>query len=368
MYKISPIYYVFAVLTVILGFYACERDDAEPNLEMRKFTRLYVSFEEYTPGKNPPDTTVRIIYPADSSVFAFNGRHISQVQGGGPIYYESHPSVNAIFQASVNRAGTNDTSIAVLSMGSSGALNNAGLPKSRYYNNVRGMVFHERANVLYVVNGSGPDAGVYVMDRPRYANREKQPLKKLRNNSLTMWGAAYQNEKLFTSKTTATEGSPAGIYVFDNISGKEVNPQDSIGRLDYSRILEIEDATDLRGLFYDTVKNVMAVAQMGDGTPGSGRILIFENFSDLVEEEGTITPTRIITGANTGLVSPVDVVIDTRETGVYLYVADRTARKISRFLYTDNGNVAPDKVIDTSNLKDGRTPVSITLDTREHEQ
>ncbi|TYR35988.1 hypothetical protein FXV77_11135 [Sphingobacterium phlebotomi] len=363
MSKISPIYYVFATLAVILGFYACERDDAEPNLEMRKFTRLYVSFEEYTIGKNPPDTNVRIIYPADSSVFAFNGRHVSQVQGGGPIYYESHPSVNAIFQASVNRAGTNDTSIAVLSMGSSGALNNAGLPKSRYYNNVRGMVFHARTNVLYVVNGSGPDAGVYVMDRPRYANREKQPVKKLRNSSLAMWGAAYQNERLFTSKTS----SPGGIYVFDNIANREVNPQDSIGRLDYTRILEIEGASNLRGLFYDTVKNVMAVAQTGDGNAGSGRILIFENFSDLVEEEGTITPTRVITGTNTGLISPVDVVIDTRETGVYLYVADREAKKISRFRYTDDGDVEPDKVIDTSSLKDGSTPVSITLDTREGE-
>ncbi|PRD47330.1 hypothetical protein [Sphingobacterium haloxyli] len=364
MYKISPIYYVFAVLTVILGFYACERDDAEPNLEMRKFTRLYVSFEEYTPGKNPPDTTIRIIYPADSSVFAFNGRHVSRVQGGGPIYFESQ--LNAIFQASTNRAGTNDTAIAVLNMGSSGSLNNTGLPKSRYYNNVRGMVFQARTNSLFVVNGSGPDAGIYVMDRPRYANNEKQPVKKLRNNSLAMWGAAYQNEKLLTSKTS----SPGGIYVFEGIADAPVREVDSIGTLEPTRILQIEGATNnLRGLFYDTVKNVMAVTQMGDGTTeGSGRILIFENFSSLAEEEGTITPTRVITGANTGLISPVDVVIDTRETGVYLYVADRGAKKISRFLYTDDGNVEPDKVIETSNLQHGSTPVSLTLDTREGEQ
>lgn len=362
MSKISPIYYVFAMLAVILGFYACEREDGEPNLEMRKFTRLYVSFEEHTPSKNPPDTNIRIIYPADSSVFAFNGRHVSQVQGGGSIYFE--PQLNAIFQASVNSAGTNDTSIAVLSMGSSGSLSNAGLPKSRYYNNVRGMVYHLQTNVLFVVNGSGSDAGVYVMDRPRYANNEKQPVKKLRNSSLVMWGATYRNDMLFTSKTS----SPGGIYVFEGITSKEVSEADSIGQLNYDRILEIEGATNLRGLFYDTVKNVMAVAQMGDGaTVGSGRILIFENFSSMVNEE-TITPTRVITGSNTGLISPVDVVIDTRTTGVYLYVADRVARKISRFLYTDDGNVEPDKVIDTSNLQDGRTPVSITLDTRENEQ
>ena len=365
MSKISPIYYVFAVLAIILGFYACERDDAEPDLEMRKFTRLYVSFEEYTPTKNPPDTNIRVIYPADSSVFSFNGRHVSQVQGGGPMYFE--PRLNAIFQASVNRAGTNDTSIAVLNMGSSGSLNNVGLAKSRYYTNVRGMVYHHRTNVLFIVNGAGSDAGVYVMERPRYANRESQPVKKLRNSSLAMWGAAYQNEKLFTAKTSSTTDSPAGIYVFEGIANKEVNPQDSIGRLEPTHLLEIDGASNLRGLFYDTVKNVMAVAQMGEpGTAGSGRILIFENFSDLLAEQ-TITPTRVITGAKTGLVSPVDVVIDTREEGVYLYVADRTERKISRFRYTDDGDVEPDKVIDTSTLKDGRTPVSLTLDTREGE-
>src|SRR5690606_19868564 len=112
-----------------------------------------------------------------------------------------------------------------------------------------------------------------------------------------------------------------------------------------TRILEITDGEDqLRGLFYDTVKNIMAVAQMGDAeTVGSGRILIFEDFSSMIDAE-TITPTRVITGANTGLISPVDVVIDTRPEGSYLYVADRAARKISRFRYTDEGNVEPDKV------------------------
>lgn len=361
MLKLSPLYYAFALITLALGIYACERDDAEPELEMRKFTRLYVSFEEYTAAKNPPDTTIRLIYPADSSVFSFNGSHRSDVKGGGTIYFSNH--LNAIFQASTNQAGTNDTAIAVLNVGASGSLNNVGLPKSRYFNNVRGMAFHPQTNTLFIVNGSGPDAGVYVIDRPRYANREKQPFKKLKNGELTMWGAAYADDKLFASKTSA----PGGIYVFNGISRKEVSEVDSVGRLDYERILEIEGATNLRGLFYDTVKNVLAVVQTGSqGVVGSGRILIFDNFSSMLDQ-AKITPTRVITGASTGLVAPVDVVIDSRETGVYLYVVDRVERKISRFFYTDHGNVAPDKVLDASGLKDGRTPVSITLDTRENE-
>lgn len=354
----NSLLYILGLLVLIVGFYACERDDSEPSLEMRQFTRLYVSFEEYGTSNNRADTNIRIIYPADSSVFGFNGRHVAPIRGGGPISYER--DLNAMFHASINPPGSNDTAISVLSLGSSGSLTNAGVMKSRFYSNVKGMAYHRALNVLYVVNGTGPDAGVYVVETPRYGNNEKQPAKKLRNSGLNMWGAAYQNDKLFASKTSA----PAGIYVFDKISSKEVNELDSIGSLSPERILEIDGAANLRGLFYDTVKNVLAVTDYSTATPSVGRILIFEDFSSMLEQE-KITPTRIITGANTGLVRPVDVVIDTREAGVYLYVADREARKVSRFLYTDNGDVEPNKVLETGSLQYGRTPVSLTLDTRE---
>lgn len=359
MSKTSLLYYMSGLLAVALGFYACERDDSEPDLEMRQFSRLYISFEEYRPEHQQPpaDTNLRIIYPADSSEFAFNGRHVSSIQGGGVMHFARE--LNAIFHASANRGGSNDTVISILNVGSSGSVTNTGKIASRYYSNVKGMAYHEATNVLYVVNGTGPDAGVYVVESPRYSTKEKQPVKKLRNSNLNMWGAAYQGDKLFASKTTA----PAGIYVFGGISSKEVNPIDSVGvsPLTPDRILEIEDATSLRGLFYDTVKNVMAVT---DANNGVGRILIFENFSSMVDSETPITPTRIITGANTGLVRPVDVVLDTREEGAYLYVVDNNTRKISRFLYTDNGDVEPDKVNDASGLQYGRTPISLALDTR----
>lgn len=360
MSRTSLLYYTFALLAVALGFYACEREDGEPDLEMRQFTRLYVSFEEYRPKHQQPpaDTNLRIIYPADSSEFTFNGRHVSNIEGGGTLYFARE--LSAMFHASANNRGTNDTLISILNVGSSGSVTNAGLLGSRYYSNVKGMAYHEAMNVLYVVNGTGPDAGVYVVESPRYSTKEKQPVKKLRNNSLNMWGAAYENDRLFASKTTT---SPAGFYVFDGITSKEVRPVDSVGvsPLTPDRILEIEDATSLRGLFYDTVKNVMAVT---DANNGVGRILIFENFSSMVNSETPITPTRIIAGANTGLVRPVDVVLDTREEGPYLYVVDNSTRKISRFLYTDNGDVEPGKVIDATDFQYGRTPVSLALDTR----
>jgi hypothetical protein len=50
---------------------------------------------------------------------------------------------------------------------------------------------------------------------------------------------------------------------------------------------------------------------------------------------------------------------------VYLYVADRAAKKVSRFRYTDDGNIEPDDVIDTSGLQFGVTPVGLSLDARD---
>src|SRR5690606_16948458 len=176
----NSLLYILGLLVLIVGFYACERDDSEPSLEMRQFTRLYVSFEEYGTSNNRADTNIRIIYPADSSVFGFNGRHVAPIRGGGPISYER--DLNAMFHASINPPGSNDTAISVLSLGSSGSLTNAGVMKSRFYSNVKGMAYHRALNVLYVVNGTGPDPGVYVVETPRYGNNEKQPAKKLRNS------------------------------------------------------------------------------------------------------------------------------------------------------------------------------------------
>ncbi len=366
MSKTSIIYYVCVTLALLLGFYACEDENVEPGLEIRQISRLYVSFEEYGTSDERADTTIRMIQSADSSVFVFRESHVSQVQGGGPIYFS--PFAKTIFQASVNSEETSnelDTVIAAVSVQQTGLLNNAGNGiRSRYYNKVRGFVYHAATRSLLVVNGAGADAGVYVVDNPSSTGNQKQPYKKLLNPDLDMWGAAYQNDRLFTAKISA----PAGLYMFQNLTTMSVRASDSVATLNPARILQIEDASiNLRGLSYDTIKNVMAIAEMGDGTTiGSGRILIFENFSNLIQGTAdVIRPSRVITGPNTGLISPVDVAIDMRASGVYLYVADRAAKKVSRFRYTDDGNVEPDEVIDTSDLGYGETPVGLALDARD---
>lgn len=363
MPKNSPIYGTFAVLAVIFGLYACKDDGIGPDLEIEQISRLYVSFEEYESSDEVPDTNLRVIQPADSSVFAFRENIVSSVEGGGAIYF--NPYLRAVFQASVN-ASKIDTGYAVVDVvRNTGLLNNIGMMDSRYYNNVKGFVYHGPTTSLLLVNGRGADAGIYMVDQPksRSSRGDKQPWKKLRNADLDMWGAAFYADRLFTSKLS----TPTGLYVFENITTIPVRPSDSVATLNPTRTLEIRDARNLRGLSYDTIKNVMAIADFGDGeTLGTGRILLFDNFSTLINGEGAITPTRVITGANTGLIEPFDVALDMREAGEYLYVADRTAQKVLRFRYTDNGNVEPDKVIDTSTLPYGKKPVGLSLDARDH--
>ncbi|PRD47331.1 hypothetical protein [Sphingobacterium haloxyli] len=357
----TSIIYVVVALALVLGFYACEDENVEPGLEIRQISRLYVSFEEYGTTDERADTNIRIIQPADSSVFAFRESHVSQVRGGGPIYF--NPYVKTIFQGSADSSGV-DTVISAVDVQRTGTLNNLGTGlRSRYYNKVKGLVYHAAARALLVVNGAGSDAGIYVVDNPTSTGNQKQPFKKLINTNLDMWGATYANDRLFSSKINA----PAGLYMFQNLTTMPVRASDSVATLSPTRTLRIENATaNLRGLCYDTIKNVMAIAEMGDGTLGSGRILLFDNFSNLIQGTAdVIRPSRVITGRSTGLISPVDVAIDMRAGGVYLYVADREAKKVSRFRYTDDGNVEPEDVIDTSVLGFGVTPVGLALDARD---
>lgn len=350
--------YIFIVLTAVAGFYSCERNDAEPDLEMRRFSRLYVSFEGFGSSNTAPDSNIRMIYPADSTdLFRFSQAHVSEAQGGGPLYYQE--TLETLFQASANLNGVNDTSAYILNVGgNTGVLRNVGRIRNRLFNSIRGLAYHELSNRLFMVNGSGANAGVYVMDSPRTRTGFAPPVKKLRTLGYQMWGAAYADNKLLVSRL----GAGGGLCIFDDITTIDVRPTDSIADLrSNARTLTIEGAQNLRGLCYDTVKNVLAMVDFAGGN-ASGRILVFENFSQLIGSAtgAVIRPTRIIAGEATGLKQPVEVVIDPRETGAYIYVADREARIISRFSLSDNGNVPPNQTLSTGN----QIPVGLAIDVR----
>lgn len=357
MSELSVLLKAFAVVLILVVSYACERDDAEPEFVTQKFSRLYVSLEEYNDTESAAFVNVRVIYPADSTEFELGLSHTSSAKGGGPLYFS--PYLKSLFQASANRDGRNDTVVYRLEVGNTnGVLSNAGQLRHRLYSYVKGMTYHPMTESFFIANSEGEDAGFYVVNRPRSKNGHAKPLKKFKVPGMTSWGLAIGSEEtLFASKT----GADGGIYVFERMVTKEVNRADSTATIEPDRILKIAGTSNLRGLSYDTVKNVMAVVDYPTtGAVGQGRVLIFDNFSSLTKQE-SITPTRIITGVATGLHQPVDVALDTREGGKYLYVADRAAKKVLRFNIADKGNVAPDKVIDTK----GQSPVGLALDSRD---
>jgi hypothetical protein len=350
-------YWIFTFLIVSLFAISCSDEGADPSARITDISRLYVSFEEYqTNNEGIADTNIRIMKKADSSVFRLDSAHLSMARGGGVILF--NPFLKSIIQASANRDTVqNDSSIYVTTLQPQGQMVNGAMMASSLLKKVRGFAYHRASDALFVVNADGERSGIFVVDRPNSISQMRKPWKQFFTGNLNMWGAAYRANNLYVGK----QGDAPGIYVFENIVTRRVNAADSTARLSPSRTLTIEGARNLYGMTYDTVKNILAIAEFGDGTTvGTGRILIFDNFSGMASGS-SIAPSRIITGVASQLTQPFDVAIDARASGQFIYVADRT-KKILRFRLTDNGEVAPDQVFDTSLYG---TPVGLALDSRD---
>ncbi|MFD2970202.1 YncE family protein [Sphingobacterium bambusae] len=349
-------YCFFAFVAMIVLAASCSEDETEPTGRINSVSRLYVSFEEYESSDDGiADTNMRIVKKADSTVFNLDTAHLSMARGGGIILF--NPFLKSVIQASANTDVQRDSAIYVTQVQLQGQLSNGGMMASSLLRKVRGMAYHRASDALFVVNADADRSGIFVVDRPNSVSQNRKPWKQFFTGNLPMWGAAYRDNRLFVAK----QGTEGGIYVFESIVTRPVNVVDSTASLAPARTLAIENARNLHGMAYDTVRNMLAITDYTDGTtPGTGRILIFENFNGMIN--GTsITPTRIITGAATLLTQPVDVAIDTRATGQYLYVADRS-KKVLRFLISDNGNATPDRIIDTEEYG---TPVALSLDSRD---
>lgn len=360
----SAIYIPFTFLLGLFMFSSCLRDDAEPIGGVRQFTRLYVSFEEApVVNSTTPYINIGVVYPADSTdIFEFSLSYGSNAVGGGPLFFNPYASV--LFQASANLNGVSDTVVYNMNVGTTGVLSNSGLTGNRYYTYVKGLAYYANSNMLFVVNGNGTtNSRIQVEQNPVGRQTYRGPLKRYFTSGKLLWGAAYYNDRLFVSQLNA----PIGITIFDNVVSTDVSSSsDSSATLD-SYTLPIagaESGVDLRGLSYAPEKDILVLAAFATGTTtDQGRIYIFENFSEqLTGAAHTITPTRTIMGTATLLDQPVEVAIDSRTNGIYLYVADRQARRIFRFNINDDGNVAPNQEIGTPN---NRIPVGLALDTRD---
>jgi hypothetical protein len=160
------------------------------------------------------------------------------------------------------------------------------------------------------------------------------------------------NNRLFVADQAAD-----AIAIFDNASTLN-------GTVTASRVVQ-GTATRLAvpsGVAVDGAGRLI-VSNVGNGTTIPPTITIYANAATV---DANAAPVAEITGSNTGMVTPDQIVVDKTGNGT-LYNADPGAARIAIFggLNTANGNISPTRSINgpSTGLTVGGQPVGVALDT-----
>jgi len=347
--KFTTTLYLLFILICVTG---CIRDDAEPTPGETNISRLYISTSEFQPNTGAVAfNNIFLISPADTNNFEQNRSQAftSEAKGGSIIHY--NPISSMLYQGSQNNLGLSDTVVYGMEAGRTGTLSNRSRIRNKLFQNVKGLAYDQRNDNLYVYENL--QRSIYVINNPKGRSNFTVPNAGVKvTGDISGWALAMRGTDLFLTTT----GANGGIAVLPGAVTNE--PFKNVTDI---KILPLQGSANIRGMAYDTVKNVLALTDYAiSGGTSTGKIYIFENVADL-KSLTSLTPTRTITGAATLLQEPIDVAIDTRESGKYLYVADQKAKKVFRFRIDAQGNEAPDAVHTPAN---GYTPVSIALDAR----
>lgn len=360
---------LYFIPVLLLGFIACQRDDDEPPArEIKSFSRLYVSTSDYQAGASTNFENVWVVDPADQESFPelsdIKG-FVSGAKGGRTIHYT--PTGGLVFQSSINTPGLNDTTIQVMAVNTLGTPANRAKVSNRNLDNVRGMYYTVVNNdtgtlpqeFLLTAQKSDTIANpyLYAFFRPQNSGFWSKPRYRMVLDFVP-WGLIVNDKDVFIVKT----GDQGGLVIYDNFTPNLITKADSLlTGITPSRELTINGSNNLRGISYSKTKDVLVLTDysVNGNQVVDGRILIFDKFSSNTSTQN-ISPSRIIKGVNTGLVQPMDVAIDPREEGQYIYVADSGAKRVFRFLISDEGDVAPNSELNLNN----RTPEGLSLDAR----
>jgi len=370
MKKLFGFLLVTGAVAMTLG--SCMRNDDEPDTPLRPVARLYISIGNFqTNTSEDPIDNVLLIDPADTSDMGVTLSHDSEaLQGGAGIYFD--PFESAVFQAGYGAGRGRDTTIRIMNVGTFGILSNNTTIQFRGLNAMRGIVFHQPSEYLYVANSSTEDGPtIYGYHQPKNRRGYTRPHRVLRlASSMRPWGMVLWGNNLLVSNSANANG---GISLYGGLS--EV---DSLAT-DFQALstVRIEGATSIRGFAFVDSLDVLVAADYGTGTSGDavmdGRIYIVEGIKAKLAPGSftTVTPTRTIQGASTGLSGPMDVAIDPRQGRRTIFVADYDAQvsggqqgRILRFRLSDDGNVAPEASVSLDTLGNARQPFGLFLDVR----
>ncbi len=346
-----------AMLATLIGFISCERDDDEPIVN-RDFSRLYMSFSEYDNSSQPiKPVNVGVLARADSTNFDDQRNFqsfISATNGASAITF--NPSAQRIFVASSNIRGR-DSTIQIFTVAKEGTVANSGEIENKHIISVTGLLYYPSLDNLYAVEYTKNTIIVY--NRPKGRNGRMNASHRFiipDDKNLKPWDIAMYKNVVYVTRT----GANGGIDVFENIASvrqdtltEDVKPQ---------KQLRLTGSHNIKGISLDTVNNMLALTDYsGTGDAAVGRILIFDNFNAMLEAGGEMTPSRIITGPNTGLRQPSDVELDFKAGSKYLYVSDPQSKSVYRFLKTADGDEKPES---TFRLGENSSPVGLSLDSR----
>ena len=351
--------YIYPVLLGVL-LTSCQRDDDEPLKVTREISRLYVSTSDYQANSNTNFHNVWAIDPVDSNDFPEISKiykFTSAALGGNTIHY-SPVSNGLLFQSSVNSPVFRDTAIQVMTISRLGVITNSGLIGNRMYDKVRGMHYTVvvdgmvSQDFLLAVNVADT-VNLFAFDKPRNNRGFTKPRFRMELD-FNPWAILVNGYDLMMSKAE----SDGGIVVYKDYTKKLLNEVDTVIQVAKSFELNIAGAHNIRGMSYSKAKDILVLTDyVGEGVATEGRILVIEKFSTF-STNAEITPSRIIKSSK--LVQPLDVAIDPRPEGKFLYVADPVARRVFRFSIDDDGLVNPNQELNLMN----RAPQSLSLDAR----
>jgi len=386
---------VIVLFVSLVGFVSCKKLDDEPDDSGRQtlISRLYVSFQDYQDGGESSIKNLMIVDPADTTSLTNIYQYLSPSKGGGPVTFD--PRVKAIFQASANDAVLQDTFLRVIPFqndiyGIPGTSGNIGFTGFR---NVRGLAYYlfsqstgtgsapANSDFLLAATNNGTNSSLYAISRPtgKTGSRggakiiDKQiNLGAIRPTSMVLLRGNGSNEPyLLVGFNNDGSNKGAGFAVYTNLKQELIDrPRDTIVNAEkFAPALKVYIAgnkANLGSIAYAPQRKLLAVTTFsGSGGSAVGEVLFFNDPDNVFKPGGAsekeVTPYKIISGGQTGLVQPQSVGIDDRvEEGKYFYVSDRSTKKISRFLLTDQGDAKPDLTQIYNNL----TPSYIFLDAR----
>jgi hypothetical protein len=337
--KSRILFYIILCILPSLIFSSCVKDENEA-MPISTVSRLYVSNADTDAAVN----STLIFDPSDQTKFTEPYKFNSQLPDGNGILFDPYSGV--VYQ--VSRLNKN---IKTFKVNTDGSL----VIKSSFVHegllSAREIAFDRSRDMLYI--SSNIDSAIYVYSNVSTLKDIVLADKKLKLNGQP-WGIHLDNNRLFV----VIDQNRAEVQLFENASALAVGP------ILPTKKITISGATRLHGITYSSSRDVLILTDIAEasasGFDSDGSIHIITDASSKFTVSGaSITPSKTIKGALTGLGNPVDVAWDDREGKDLIYIAEKAKRKILVFNYSGTGNIAPSVIANLTS-----SPEAIYLDAR----